>query len=205
MNNQLSQPLQIYQPFHILIYFSVYSPILLATIITTTSFIFQNVKGLIYLAFLISCCLLRSYMYFISGSAPVVNDGSICNSVQYSKYGNSNFSAFVFAFSIMYLSLPMFVNKSPNYWLFTALLVYFSIDTFIKYYKGCIFKASDFIVNTLFGLISSTLIIVFMYIGGSSKYLFFNEVSSDKEVCYKPTNQTFKCQVYKNGELVGNI
>jgi hypothetical protein len=44
-----------------------------------------------------------------------------------------------------------------------------------------------------------------MYASGSGKFLFFNEISSNKEVCYQPKNQTFKCSVYKNGEAVGNI
>ena len=44
-----------------------------------------------------------------------------------------------------------------------------------------------------------------MSLGGSGKYLFFNEVSSNKDICYQPSEQTFKCNVYKDGELVGNI
>jgi hypothetical protein len=63
----------------------------------------------------------------------------------------------------------------------------------------------DLFINILLGFVSSALIVTFMYAGGSSKYLFFNEVASNKTVCYKPDNQTFKCAVYKNGELVGNI
>ena len=44
-----------------------------------------------------------------------------------------------------------------------------------------------------------------MYAGGSGKFLFFNEVSSNKEICYQPKEQTFKCQVFQDGTLVGNI
>jgi hypothetical protein len=39
---------------------------------------------------------------------------------------------------------------------------------------------------------------------GLGDYLIFNEVSSTKEVCTVPKKQTFKCSVYKNGELVGS-
>jgi hypothetical protein len=41
--------------------------------------------------------------------------------------------------------------------------------------------------------------------GGSSKFLFFNEESSNKEFCTQPSTQTFKCKVYKDGQLVGSI
>lgn len=201
----IDTPLKIFQPFNSLVYFAVYSPIILASIITSMSFIFQNFKGLIYLLFLIGCCFIRSYIYSINGAKLIESDGTICTSVQYSQYGNSSFSAFVFAFTIMYLCLPMFSNGAPNFWVFACLIVYFFIDIFIKIYKKCVVKISDLLLNVLLGLASSALIVTLMYAGGSSKYLFFNEVASNKEVCYKPDNQTFKCSVYKNGELVGDI
>ena len=55
------------------------------------------------------------------------------------------------------------------------------------------------------GLSSSALIVTLMYVGGSGKYLFFNEVSSNKDICYQPTEQTFKCEVYRDGTLVGSL
>ena len=200
-----NQPLQIYQPFNVLVFFSFFSPIILAITITTLSFIFQNFKGFIYLGFLLGCVVLRSFIYMMNGASPVVNDGTICTSIQYSKYGNPTFSAFVFAFTIMYLSFPMFSNGAPNFWVFSALLVYFFLDLFIKIYKNCIVKIGDLFLNILLGLASSALIVSLMYAGGSGKYLFFNEVSSNKEICSQPKKQTFKCSLYKNGELVGNI
>jgi len=34
--------------------------------------------------------------------------------------------------------------------------------------------------------------------------LYVGEVNSDNEVCSMPSQQKFKCRVYKNGELVGS-
>ena len=141
----------------------------------------------------------------MSGSNPIINDRTICTSIQYSKYGNPTFSAFVFAFTIMYLCLPMFTNDAVNFWVFTVMLIYFFLDMFIKMYKGCIVKMGDLFLNVLLGLSSSALLVSLMYAGGSSKYLFFNEISSNKEMCSQPKKQTFKCQVFKDGTLVGNI
>jgi len=200
-----NSPLQLFQPFNIIIFLSFYSPIILATCITAMSFMFQNFKGFIYLGFLIGCCVVRNYVYMMSGSTPIANDNTICTSVQYSKYGNPTFSAFVFAFTLMYLSLPMFSNGAPNFWVFSVLLVYFFLDLFIKIYKKCVISTGDLFLNVLLGLASSALIVTAMYSGGSGKYLFFNEVSSDKQVCYQPKKQTFKCNVFKNGELIGSV
>ena len=198
-------PLQIFQPMNIVVFLSFFSPIILATGITSLSFIFQNFKGLIYLGFLIGCCLVRSYVYMISGANPGVDDRTICTSVQYSKYGNPTFSAFVFAFTIMYLFYPMFSNGSVNFWIFTLLISYFLMDIFIKIYKKCIIKTSDLFLNVLLGAASSALIVTLMYTGGSGKYLFFNETSSNKDICYQPSKQTFKCQMFRDGQLISEL
>ena len=151
------------------------------------------------------CCVVRNFVYMMSGAEPVVNDRTICTSIQYSKYGNPTFSAFVFAFTIMYLSFPMFSNDSVNYWVFISLITYFFMDIFIKIYKNCIIKTGDLFLNILLGMSSAALIVTLMYAGGSGKYLFFNEMSSDKEMCYQPSEQTFKCSLYKDGTLVSQL
>jgi hypothetical protein len=201
----MGEPLQLFQPMQFVVFLTFFSPIILAVSITSLSFMFQNFKGLIYLGFLLAVCIVRNYIYMLSGSPPIVNDRTICNSVQYSKYGNPTFSAFVFAFTIMYLSMPMFSNGAANLWVFVSLIAYACVDIFIKVYKNCIPKMSDLFLNFLMGLASGAAIVSFMYIGGSGKYLFFNEVSSNKDVCYKPKEETFKCQVFKDGTLVGSL
>ena len=198
-------PLQLFQPMNIIVFLSFFSPIILATSITSMSFIFQNFKGLIYLGFLLGCCVVRSYVYMVSGANPIVNDRTICTSIQYSKYGNPTFSAFVFAFTIMYLSIPMFSNGSVNFWVFISLITYFLLDIFIKIYKNCVVKIGDLFLNVLLGAASAALIVTLMYTGGSGKYLFFNEMSSDKEMCYQPSKQTFKCQMFRNGQLISEL
>jgi len=192
-------------PTNIITYLCFFSPIILASGITSLSFIFQNFKGLIYLGFLIAICVLRNYVYMISGSAPSQNDGSVCTAVQYSQYGNPTFSAFVFSFTIVYLLYPMFSNGHANYWTMTLLLVYFMFDLFIKYSKRCINNLGELFLNVLSGASLSALIVTLMYVGGSGKYLFFNEVSSDVKQCYQPKKQTFKCSLYQNGELISSL
>lgn len=198
-------PLQLFQPMNLVMFMVLFSPVILATGVTSMSFIYQNFKGLIYLGFLIGCCFVRSYVYMNAGANPITNDRTICTSVQYSKYGNPTFSAFVFAFTIMYLSIPMFSNSSVNYWVFVSLIVYFFLDVFIKMYKKCIVQMGDLFLNVLLGAASAALIVTLMYTGGSGKYLFFNEMSSDKEMCYQPSTQTFRCSVYKDGTLVSEL
>lgn len=205
MGGDSDTPLQLFQPMNIIVFISFFSPIILATSITSMSFMYQNFKGLIYLGFLIAFCVVRSYVYMVAGAEPIVNDRTICTSIQYSRYGNPTFSAFVFAFTILYLSIPMFSNGSVNYWIFISLISYFFLDIFIKIYKNCIIKMGDLFLNVLLGAASASLVVTLMYIGGSGKYLFFNELSSNKEVCYQPSKQNFKCQMFRNGELISTL
>jgi hypothetical protein len=198
-------PLQLFQPTTIATFLSFFSPIILATSITGMSFVFQNFKGLIYLAFLIGCCIIRNFVYMMAGASPQVNNKTICTSIEYSKYGNPTFSAFVFAFTIIYLSFPMFRNGSVNYWIFTLLIAYFFMDMFIKISNNCIVIATDLFLNVLLGGASAALIVTIMYAVDSGNYLFFNEVSSNKEMCYQPSKQTFKCNLYKDGTLVSEL
>ena len=198
-------PLILFQPFNLVVFLSFYSPIILAISITSLSFLFQNFKGFIYLAYLIGVCIVRNYVYMLSGASPIISDKTVCTSIQYSKYGNPTFSAFVFTFTMTYLLYPMFANGSINFWIVSVLFAYFFVDIFIKTYKKCVTEFGDMFLNILMGIVSSALIVTLMYSGGSSKYLFFNETQSNKDVCSMPSTQTFKCNVYKNGELIGNI
>jgi len=198
-------PLLFFQPFNIIIWLAFFSPIIVSVVMLSLSFVFQNFKGFIFLGYLLGTCLVRNYVYVLSGSLPLKPDNTICTSIQYSKYGNPTFSSFVFAFTIMYISMPMFLNGEVNFWIFGGLLGYFFLDMFIKMYKKCVIKTSDLFLNVLLGLASSALIVTLMYAGGSSKFLFFNETSSTKEVCSVAKNQNFKCSIYKSGELVSSI
>lgn len=197
-------PLIMYQPQNIFVLLTFYSPLIIAVCVLSMSFIFQNFNGFIYLGFFIAVSILREFILMISGvkSSSTANESSICSSVQYSKYGNSGFSVFAIAFTILYLCLPMFLNKDVNYVVFGILLAYLLLDIGIRSYKQCISKI-DIFINLVSGATAGVVIPMLMYAGGSSKYLFFNEVSSNKQICSMPKKQEFKCKVFQNGELIG--
>ena len=205
MNNiQTNSPLMIYEPFNLLVFLSFYSPVIISVCMIALSFVYQNIKGFVFFGYLLGVCVIRSFVYFISGASLTPKDDTICQSVQFSPYGNSTFSTFVFAFTITYLAIPMFTNKNVNWWVFIGLIIYFFLDITLKIFKKCIVKVSDLIINLLIGFTLAAAIISAMYAGGSSAYLFYNSTVSDNEQCSMPSNQTFKCSVYKNGMLIGN-
>lgn len=200
-------PLLFLQPYNVVVFLAFYSPFVLSTITFSLSFLFQNFKGFIYLFFLLAVSVARSYFIRLQGgwADPLPTDGSICTAIQFSEQGNQTFSSFVFAFTFMYMCLPMFVNNEINFSVLVGILVYFVFDISIRIQNNC-FK-NDMLkylfLDVLIGAGLSSLIVTLMYAGGSGKYLFFNEISS-KEICSRPSEETFKCSVYKNGELIGS-
>jgi len=195
----------LWQPRNLIFFLAFFSSIILVILIVSMSFLFQNFKGLIYLGFVLGAAIIRRYVLEFSGAEEFKPDHTICTAIQFSKYGNTTFSTFIFAFTFMYLCMPMFQNGSVNWVIFSGLLFYIFLDLGIKIYAGCLSlttSASAIFIDLLAGMSFGVLISSIMYGTGNGKYMFFNETSSEKEICNMPKKQTFKCAVYKNGELV---
>ena len=199
-------PLDFFSPISIVVWLTVFSPIIISSSILLLSLVFQNFKGLLYLGLLLLCCVLRAWGYSIMGAQPFnENRGQPdCRRVKYNNFGNNAFSTFVFAFTFMYLGLPMFSTGYINYWIVVPLLVYWFLDICMKLWRGCA-SAIDLFGNAVLGAACSSMFVTIMYAAGIGSFLIFNETSSNKDICYQPNEQTFKCKVFKDGTLVGTI
>ena len=114
----------------------------------------------------------------------------------------------------MYFIMPMImVSKQNNinainYGVLSFFIAYIALDLFIKISLECIpgFLSSMVIGNVLSGLFLGGVIAgVVMYGSNLKSYLYINEVNTNKEVCTMPSQQQFKCRVYKDGTLIGNL
>ena len=203
-------PLLFFQPYNMLVFFAFYSPFVIAVVTVSLTFLFQNFKGIIYLLFLIFASTIRNYIIGLRGG-DIMNGSNkqtadICTSIQFTRHGNQTYSCFVFALTIMYMVIPMFTNTEVNFFVLVGLVMYGIFDIAIRKYTLCIDAALNYniIYDVLFGAFLSTVFVIGVIQSGNSKFLFFNETSSTKEVCTKPSSETFKCSVYKNGELLGS-
>ena len=198
--------LDFFSPMSIVVWLTVFSPIIISLSILLLSLVFQNFKGLLYLGLLLLCCVLRAWGYSVFGIQKFEDNRGApdCKRVKYNNYGNNAFSTFVFAFTFMYLGLPMFSTGYINYWIVVPRLVYWFLDIFMKVGRGCA-SAIDLFGNAVLGAACSSMFVTIMYASGIGDWLIFNETSSNKEMCYQPNEQTFKCSVYKDGTLVGTV
>lgn len=124
------------------------------------------------------------------------------------------YSTYILTFTMMYFIMPMImVSKQNNinainYGVLSFFIAYIVLDLFIKNSLECIpgFFSSIVIGNVLSGLFLGGVIAgLIMYGSNLKSYLYINEVNTNKEVCTMPSKQQFKCRVFKDGTLIGNL
>lgn len=199
--------LDMYRPSVMMTHMIYYSPLLVCISILFLSFVFNNMKGFIYLGFLLAATIMREFLYYAVGvveERPISPDSSICNMVGFGKNGINTYSAFMLAFTIVYMCLPMYLNDSMNYMVLGVLLIYMISDLSVRFMSKCLQNMSMLFLNITAGIITGMAIVGSMTAGGSGEHLFFNEVQSDKVICSRPSEQQFKCAVYKGGELISS-
>ena len=108
-------------------------------------------------------------------------------------------------FTLIYLILPMAINASML--LNPSVIFILSLLTFSNMYYQYTNKCSN-IPGILFGTILGGLLgvgwITLFWKSNKKDLLFYNELASNNVVCNKPSKQTFKCSVYKNGEVISS-
>jgi len=124
------------------------------------------------------------------------------------------YSTYILSFTLMYFLMPMILLSSQsntnviNYGVLAFFIAYIVLDLFIKKTLSCIpaFFSSLVVGDILSGFFLGGIISGSIMYGTTLKsYLYINEINSNKEVCSMPSKQQFKCKIYKNGELVGNV
>ena len=88
-----------------------------------------------------------------------------------------------------------------NYSIIASIFMLFMIDAVTKVQGNCtnpLGIVSGAIIGYTLGVIFYTLI----YSTGYKNLLYLNELTSNNVTCSKPSNQQFKCAVYKNGTLI---
>ena len=186
---------------------SFYSPIIIScSILIFSIFSMTFGKGLFYLFWLLVITFIRiGIMWMIPGNDPDIKyDNPICEMGDFLPYENSSYSVYILLFTFFYLTMPMYISNNINYVLITFFIIYIIFDILVKLSNGCFISTTHLFGDFVAGGGLGAGIAALIYSSPISGYLFINQTSSDKEVCSMPSKQTFKCSVYKNGELVNS-
>jgi len=134
------------------------------------------------------------------------SDSTSCNLVEipyFTQFNSPAPSSLFIAFTIAYLVLPMQYNGQMNYVILASLLCLFGLDAVTKIGNDCTTLGGSFL-GALVGGILGTIWYTIFHVSGYDSLLYFDELESNNVTCSRPSKQTFKCSVYKNGELISS-
>jgi hypothetical protein len=188
--------------------FSIFAPLFLGTFLVLVSVFNQNIKGLIYLGGVLIASVINYIVSMTIGSEPVPGEGSICNLVEFplipNRYNVPNYNSMFIAFTLMYLLLPMLTNSQVNLWIIGTIVSIFAIDAYVKLQYSCTVPRG-ITIGGIVGAALGTLWYFLFKFTNMQSLLFFNDLTSNNVVCNRPKNQTFKCSVYKNGQVIQDL
>jgi hypothetical protein len=183
------------------------APFIIICTFAFSSFFNQDVKGLVFLAGLLVACFVavvvgRSFSYIYPNPTHTNNSNvQICNSFSLSNTGRLSeipLSIVIFTFTLSYLtSLVSYYNVViQNVPLFVTFPLLIIADLFWIIKNQCGTAVQCFvgiIVGALVGVIWGSVIIG----TNDQNYLYFSGYGPNKDVCYVPSLQKFKCSVDK--------
>ena len=191
---------------NILYLISFLSPLYVTFFMIMTSMFNQDTKAFVWLGgvALFTMVVLALQVLFKS---EVSREDAVCGAFklpgQIGRYNVPSVTSYFISFTLAYLMLPMMANKSWNYFVIIGFASLFVIDATTKMRGNCTTSSGILfgaLLGYLFGLVWYTIISG----AGGTKLLYFNIGGSNNVVCSKPQKQTYKCSVYKNGELISS-
>jgi len=187
-------------------FFSTISPILVAFFLVMISLFNSDIKGLVYLGGVLMASLGN---LFVMNTLKIKNDKTpspACNLFDFpfmnNEYISPAFNTFFLAFTLLYLFMPMQYFSNINYPVLIFLSGLIILDAVTKVSRACT-NFGGIVFGFVLGALAGIIYFVTWYYSGHEDLLYFNVEPSNNVVCARPKQQTFKCFVYKNGEIIG--
>ena len=189
--------------------FALYPGFIILFLLLISIFNYTILKGLIYLSGIILsmiCWILIAKIF----KTPKDDDHAIsCDIISFGptlQFAFPNRPSIITWFTLIYLLLPMLINYNM---LFNPaimiILLLFTIGNMYYQNKNKCSNWTGIFVGSFFGILFGGLWFLILWSSNKKDLLFYNELASNNVVCNKPAKQTFRCNVYKGGELVGNL
>jgi len=186
-------------PTHISMNFqflSLVGPYILIGFFILLSLFNNNMKGFCYVFGII-------VMLFISNVATSTDGKSnaVCNGFfKGSLMNHVPLGILVYSFTFFYLIVPMIISSMMNYMILITLMLLIGVECIIQTTNGCI-NIGGLMVGLLIG-VGSGIVWALIIHNLNTHLTYHTDYLSDKQVCSMPSEQKFKCKVYKHGELI---
>lgn len=187
---------------------TLYPGFIILFLLTVSAFNNTIIKGIIYFSGILVCHVIWILLVRIfpdnerNPNAPIT-----CDVINFPSlnYNIPNRPTIITCFTLIYLLLPMFNNIST---LFNPVIIlvlsFFTLCNMFYQYKYDCSDGIGVIFGAIIGLILGLFWFLVFWAAGKKDLLFYNELASNNLVCNKPSKQTFKCNVYKGGEIISS-
>lgn len=186
-------------------FFSMIGPYTLVGFFILLSIFNTNIKGIFYVVGLIVVLFFSNIVNTMLPANIDLVSKARCTAFGFSSLLNDQlpFGIIVYTYTFIYLFIPMLQNYIMNYSLLFSLIMIIGADILIQTHSQCA-KIPAIIMSII-----ATIVIGMMWVILISQkmpsMLYSTDYSSDKQVCSMPSEQKFKCKVYKNGELISTV
>jgi len=189
-------------------------PVFLFSLLMMTSFINQDTKGIFWLLFTILG------LTMVTNVINYMNPTGVDNRWRKNTmlpifaiyYKTCSLSSFLIAYTFMYLWMPMMYVNNINYSVVAVFIFFYIYDIlgrrYILYNNNPASSNYDGIgtfTGTFVGITYGIMCFYLIYSIGGDSMLYFSTSSSNKEYCSRPKKQQFKCNVYKNGQIISTM
>ena len=188
------------------------SPVFISSFMLMSSMFSGDVKAFIWLALsivgIVIIFLLQQTKLFHE-DPKVYEMGDNCGDPLiplFTNFPNLSVSTFFIVFTFIYLVQPMMMNNDWNYYVIVGFLGILIMDTMVKFqlFPNCT-KKGGILSGAAFGIVYSFGCYNAILAAGGNNLLYFNTVSTNNVYCSRPKKQTFKCYVYKNGQVISAV
>jgi len=111
-------------------------------------------------------------------------------------------SSSIVAFASTYLIYPMLINNQLNLPLLIFLISTSCVNSIVELQQNCS-DIMGIVLGLLVGIIFGIGYYFILKMSNENNLVYFSDPVSNNVQCSKPTQQNFKCEVFKNGVSIG--
>jgi hypothetical protein len=177
----------------------------------------ESLKAVIYAGFslivgFLGVLIQRIIGPLVGGIRDIAKEDAFCSLIELpealSPYSAPSINAMFLSFTLVYIVLSMVTANTLNVGVIVMLTLIIGVDAVMKITRGCFGETWRGILSYAIGLLFGSGLgfgLWAIIVGGYPALLYFDQVASNRVQCSKPTQQQFKCSVYKNGVLVNTV